>query len=145
MQLTHDAWVVVADGAKYLVLRNHGDEKFIDLRVVRKQEIDNPPTHEQATDRPGRMHDDGYGNSAFQETDWHVLEEQRFARDLAENLQKWAANGRFQKLVMMADPRTLGSLRAAYSGHVKDKLVAEIDKDFTNAPIEQIEKALGAF
>ncbi len=143
MQLKHDAWVIVADGAKYLVLRNHGDDQFIDLRLIGKKEIENPPAHEQATDRPGRMPDDGHGKSAFQDTDWHVLEEQRFAKDLAADLMKWAEKGRFQKLVVIADPRTLGELRAAYADQLKEKLVAEIDKDFTNSPIEQIETALG--
>lgn len=142
MQLKHDAWVIVADGAKYLVLRNHGDDQFIDLRVIGKKEIDNPPAHEQATDRPGRMPDDGHGKSALQETDWHVLEGQRFAKDLAADLMKWASSGRFQELVVIADPRTLGELRGAYADQLKEKLVAEIDKDFTNSPIEQIEMAL---
>lgn len=151
MKLTTNTWVVIADGAKYLVLRQHGDEEFIDLRVQRARETDNLSTREWATDRPGRMYDSGRSGgkldssapkSAFQETDWHVVEEQRFAQHVAEKLCDWAAKGQFDKLVVIADPRTLGVLRKAYADRLNDRILAEIAKDFTNMPIADIEAAL---
>ena len=144
MKLAHDTWVIIADGAKYLVLRNHGDDQFIDLRVVAKAEIDNPAARDLSSDKPGRMPDDGHGYSALQETDWHVVEKQRFAKNLGEKLEKWSAKDRFQKLVIVADPKTLGELRTTLGGGIRQKLVAEIDKNLTNMPIEKIEATLGA-
>ncbi|MCO4847861.1 MAG: host attachment protein [Yoonia sp.] len=143
MKLEHNAWVIVADGEKYLVLQNHGDEKFIDLRVIAKEVIDNPAARDLSSDRPGRMPDDGHGYSALQETDWHVVEKQRFSKELGAKLVGWAAHDRFQKLVVIADPKTLGDLRGAYCDTIQKKLVAEIDKDCTNMPIDQIEATLG--
>lgn len=144
MKLAHDTWVIIADGAKYLVLRNHGDEQFIDLRVITKEEIENPATRELSSDRPGRMPDDGHGYSALQETDWHAIEKQHFSKDVGAKLEDWAAHDRFQRLIIIADPKTLGQLRRSFGDAVRQKLVAEIDKDYTNMPMEKIEAALDA-
>jgi len=39
------------DGRKALFLRNHGDEKFPNLRAEKVFEDENPPTHEQGSER----------------------------------------------------------------------------------------------
>ena len=84
-RLVHDAWVVVADGEKALFLRNEGDATYPNLQVVRTIHEENPPSREQGTDKPGRFND-GHGvhRSAVDETDWHRIEKERFAADVAE-------------------------------------------------------------
>ncbi|PZQ50756.1 MAG: Host attachment protein [Rhodovulum sulfidophilum] len=145
MNIETGTWVLVADGEKYLLLRNIGDAELIDLRVMRHEEQDNPPTREQGADRPGRLGDPGgRGRSAVEETDWNRLEKERFAKDLAEQLRVWALANRFPRLVVVADPRTLGVLRPEFHKAVTERLVAEIDKDLTGAPISEIEASLKA-
>lgn len=145
MQLDHGTWVIVADGRKFVVLRNQGDEEFTDLRVVETAEDENPPTRAQGTDRPGRMPDTSpAGRSAMEETDWHVLQEARFARELGERLRRWAGEKRFSRLVVAADPRTLGALRDEYDATVRAALVREIDRDYTKHTVADIEAALNA-
>ena len=95
-KLSQDTWVLIADGEKALFLQNHTDGKDPYLQVVRKEEQENPPTREQAANRPGRMSDGPSGHrSAFDDTDWHELEKERFAKDLADILYKLAHKGRF--------------------------------------------------
>jgi len=142
VRLVHDTWVVVADGKKYRLLRNEGGAEHPNLCVVLKEEIENPPARELSSDRPGRMRDQGRAKSALQQTDWHRLSEQRFAKDLAALLVDWASQGRFRRLIVVADPRTLGALRAAYGGRLHSVLAAEIGKDLTNVPIGEIEALL---
>ena len=142
VQLAHDTWVVVADGEKYVLLRNEGDAEHPNLCVVLKEEIENPPARALSSDRPGRMRDHGPAKSALQQTDWHRLSEHRFAEDLAALLVNWASQGRFRRLVVVADPRTLGTLRAAYGDRLQSVLAAEIGKDLTNVPIGEIEGLL---
>jgi protein required for attachment to host cells len=144
MKLANGTWVLVLDGEKYLLLRNRGDEELMDLRVIAHEEADNPPTREQAADRPGRLNDPGPGRSAVEETDWHALEKTRFALDMAERLRSWALDNRFDALVVVADPRTLGALRPAYHRTVAERIVAELDKDLTNLPVPELERALNA-
>lgn len=139
--IPHDAWVLVADGEKALILRNEGDAEYPNLQVTRLIEQDNPATHEQGTDRPGRFSDGpSVHRSAVQETDWHRLAEERFARDLADRLYKAAHAGRFDRLILVAPPRTLGELRDALHKEVRARVIAEIDKDLTNHPVHEIEK-----
>lgn len=154
MKLDHGTWVVVADGEKYLLLRNKGDQEFLHLEVVDHEESPNDPAHELSSDRAGRRHDAtrpvrggvaAWGNSAMEETDWHRVEEARFAKHVAETLGKMAASGRFEKLVVIADPRSLGEIRTAYDDRLKARIVAEIDKDLTNLPLDKIETSIKAY
>jgi protein required for attachment to host cells len=156
MQIEHDTWVVVANGEKFLLLRNEGDAEFPILRVMSKEDTDNPPARDLASDRPGRMPDQGGhpGNigdaitrvrgpiSAMEETDWHRVAEHRFAEDLAERLIDWAGAGRFDRLIVVAEPRTLGVLRAAYGNKLEPMLIAEVDKDLTNMTLPEMAKVL---
>jgi protein required for attachment to host cells len=139
-KLTQGTWVLVADGEKYLILVNQGDEEFVDLRVRRKEEQDNPRTIEQAANRPGRM-DDSQGNrSAFEDTDWHELAKDRFAHEIADMLYKEAHRGAFDRLVLVAASGTLGELRRTIHKEVADRVVAEIPKVLTNQPMDEIER-----
>lgn len=143
MMLPHGTWVLVLDGEKFLLLRNRGDDEIMDLRVIGHEEIRNPPTREQGTDRPGRIPDDGVQNrSAMEETDWHALEKHRFVKDMAERLRTWALENRFERMVILADPRSLGDLRGEIHDEVRRRIVAEIDKDLTNMPVGRLEEVL---
>jgi protein required for attachment to host cells len=144
MKLTHGTWVMVLDGEKYLLLRNQGDAEIIDLRVVEHDEIENPPTHDQGTEKPGRLPDAGQGRSAVEQTDWHALEKANFAGDVADRLKNWALKNRFSELLVCADPKTLGTIRPKYHGEVSRRLVGEIDKDLTSLPVDQVEKVIKA-
>ena len=54
LQIPHNAFVFVGDGRKALFPLNAGDKKFPNLKTERIFVDDNPPTHEQGSDRPGR-------------------------------------------------------------------------------------------
>jgi protein required for attachment to host cells len=156
MQIPHDGYVLVADGQKMLFFRNQGDEAYPNLEVVSAAEHKNPRTSDQGTDEPGR----GFvasgtpraGNissqmgashrSGYEQTDWHQLEEDRFAADAADMLKRRALANEFEKLLIVAPPTTLGELRKHYHKEVEARLVGEIAKDLTNHPVDQIEKII---
>lgn len=145
MQVPHKSFVVVADGEKMLFFRNEGDGEFLKLEVERKRVQDNPPTRAQKTDEAGRTFDSGGpGRSAYEETDFHELEEARFAADTAELLKKRALSNDFESLIIVAPPRTLGELRKHYHKEVEKRLVGEIAKDLTGHPVEEIERIITA-
>lgn len=143
VRIHNKAWVLVGDGRKALFLRNEGDEKFLNLKTERVLVGANPPTHEQGSDQPGRAFASvGARRSAVEETDWHELEEQRFAHDVADALARIVRERKVKALVVVAPPRTLAELRRAFHAEVKSRIVAEIDKDLTKQPIYEIEKHL---
>lgn len=168
MQLSHNTVVLVADGRKMLFLRNDGDAAYPNLQVEHAEERPNPADRDQKTDaggvasstqtgsgapavaRGGSNHAAGGGaqfapsRGRFEETDFHQLEEDRFAADAAELLKKRALAHEYDHLVVVAPPRTLGELRKHYHKEVSSRLLGEIDKDLTGHPIPEIEKALAA-
>lgn len=139
-RLTTGTWVLVADGEKALILENHGDADFLDLRVRRKEEQENPPTREQAANRRGRMSDSQGNKSAFQDTDWHELQKDRFADDIADLLYEHAHRGTFDRIVLVAAPGVLGELRQQLHQEVTEKVIAEVPKTLTNHALDAIER-----
>lgn len=134
---------MVGDGEKALFLRNEGDEVFPDLAVVRSVHHDNPPTHEQGTERPGRLGDTlPEQKSAVQETDWHRLEKHRFAREIAERLYKAAHRGEYENLIIVAPPVVLGELRKALHKEVEERVLFDVAKELTKHPVDEIEKSI---
>ena len=139
MELAHKTEVCVVDGEKLLLLVNEGDDEFPDLQVIRKEKQDNPSDEEQSANKRGRVFQSGGpGRSAYSDTDFHQLAEDRFAADAADILYKRAHSGKFDKLIVVAPPKTLGELRQSYHKSVEQKLVGEIDKEATNLPPDQI-------
>lgn len=142
LKIPHDALVLVGDGEKALFLRNQGDAKFPNLVVERHLDHPNPPTHEQGTDQPGRTND-AFGNrSAMENTDWHRLEKDRFAMEIAAALYGLAHENRFRELVVVAPPHVLGRLRQGFHAEVRNRIIAEVDKTLTQHPVHEIERIL---
>ena len=142
--IPHDAVIFVGDGRKALFLRNAGDEKFPNLKTERVFAEENPPTHEQGTDRPGRGAESSgtHRRSSVQQTDWHHLEEHRFTGRVAAALEDMVRQQGVTALVVVAPPRTLADLRQAFHADVKKRIVAEIGKDLTKHPVGEIETHL---
>lgn len=145
MQLPHNTFVVVVDGRRMLFLRNEGDASHLDLVVERVREQGNPADRDQKTDAPGRSFSSvGAHRSAYEETDFHQLNEDRFAAETADLLARLAQRNDFEALVVVAPPTTLGELRKHYHKQVSERLIGEVDKDLTGHPIDQIETILTA-
>lgn len=141
--LPANAWVVVADGEKALTLVNHGDEIDMNLDLERKDTEENPPAREWAANRPGRFNDGpSVQRSAVEDTDWHVLEKERFASDLADRLYKAAHAGKFDRLVIIASRVVLSQLRSEMHKEVADRVILEVPKVLTNHPVDEIEELL---
>jgi protein required for attachment to host cells len=143
MHIHHNDWVLIADGRKALFLVNKGDAELPNLETLRVMEQENPATSEQGTERPGRTHASaGTARSAYEQTDWHQIEETRFAKELAETLYTAAHKGRFKRLIVVAPPTALGDLRKAFHQEVRGRIAAEVNQDLTNMSIDRIEHHL---
>ncbi|WP_334174398.1 host attachment family protein [Pseudoxanthobacter sp.] len=143
LALHQNTLVVVADGHKALFLRNAGDEVFPNLKVEQTlQAPANPPTREQGTDRPGRVRV-AEVRSSVEATDWHARAEEAFAEEVMAEVAALHQAGRCARLVLVAPPRMLASLRS-HTGSTADAVVAELDKDLTNEPVFEIETYLKA-
>ncbi len=144
LQIPFDAWILVADGRKALLLRNATDEQRPDLKVLKTiEQPDNPRTSEHGTDKPGRTTDAGTGrHSAIEQTDWHDLAERDFAANVVDMMERHHRDGDFSKLVVVAPARTLAELRQRFSKELGTTILAELDKDLTKHPVHEIERVL---
>ena len=145
LKIERGEWVVVADGARALILENVGDRKFPDLRTKEVYKQPDPKSKDLGTDRPGRSFQSvGHARSAVEQTDWHEQEEQRFLAKLAARLDKAVQSGETQSLILVAPPRAVGILRGEFTQHVRKALRAEIEKDYVKMPVDEIARHLAA-
>lgn len=142
VRLKHGIWVLIADGEKALYLRNRGDAEYPDLDVVGGMQERNPPTHEQGSDRPGRMDGPNTPRSAVEDTDWHRISKDRFADEIAGQLYAMAHRNEFEHIILVAPPQVLGELRKKLHKEVNSRVVAEVAKTLTNHSVLEIEKIL---
>ncbi|MDA9506466.1 host cell attachment protein [Bradyrhizobium sp. CCBAU 11386] len=144
IRIPHRAIVFVGDGRKALFLRNEGNERSPNLKIEAVFEEENPPAHSQGSDRPGRVSKGSHSGqrSAVAMTDWHELEEGRFARQVAAAAERLLRSEHATSLIVVAPPRTLAELRSVFHDDVRRRIVGELDKDLTKHPVSDIEKHL---
>src|SRR6185437_11024847 len=106
LRIPHNAFVFVGDDRKALFLRNEGDEKFPNLKTEDVFEDDNPHSHEQGSERPGRVSKamNSGQRSAVEPVDWHHTEEHKFARRVAAAMEQAVRTGKVPALVIVAPP-----------------------------------------
>ncbi|WP_210527468.1 host attachment family protein [Rubellimicrobium arenae] len=134
MQLENGTWVLVLDGTKALIFENITDGQDPNLRIVRKEE--NAETPDEDVARGVKRTEPATGSTS----DTHRSDEHRFVEDLAAQLYKSAHQGKFDKLVLVAGPNHIGTLRAKLHKEVTDRVVGEIHKTLTGHPVDQIER-----
>ena len=143
MPLANNALVLVTDGRKTLFLRNHGDQNQIDLRTEAHDERQDAKDSEMKTDAPGaNQQSGGYGRPTYEETDFHQLEEDRWAHSAAQEVNRRALANDFDALAIIAPPKTLGELRKQLHREAEKRVVVEIAKEMTGHTIANIEKLL---
>lgn len=124
-----DALVVVADGTGARVFRNRGEARAPLLHQIDVLELMN-------------MDDDGPSGSMPQDSSGFDIDEATFAKQLAHGLNQGALKQRYDHLVLIADPATLGRVRPQLHKEVQARMVTEIAKTLTNAPLGDIEQLL---
>jgi protein required for attachment to host cells len=139
--LHHGDWVVVCDGAKALIFENIGPLNSPKLKNRETYEQKDLPTHELGTGAPGRtMSSVGTARSAVSQTDWHDQAERSFLESLATRLDAAVTTGLAKSIVLVASPRALGMIRAAYSKVLRAAVKTEVHKDLVKLPVHEIEK-----
>ena len=143
MPLPNNALVLVLDGRKTLLFRNHGDQNQIDLRTEAFDERSDLPNSELKSDAAGSNgQSGGFGRPAYEETDFHQLEEERWAHAAADEINRRALSNDFEALAIIAPPKTLGEIRRKLHKEASSRVLCEIPKEMTGRPIPDIEALL---
>ena len=126
-------WIVVANGGEAHILEserhNEGWKEICKLRSD-----GNKRSHDIASDRPGRTFSSNGVNRAAIEphTDPQRYAKLTFAHDIAHWLKE--RQGDYDKLALVAPPKMLGDLRAALDEQIRERIISELNKDFTHLP-----------
>lgn len=124
-----DALIVAADGGGARLFRNVGSERSLSLHQVELMELQDKD-------------DDGPAGVMPAGARGEQIDEATFAKQLAQALNAGALKQRYDHLVLMADPVTLGRLRPLLHKETLQRTVAEIGKGMASARVEDIERAL---
>ncbi len=84
----------------------------------------------------------GAPRSAVEPTDWHELEKEHFAHEIAKRINAAAEAGEMKEIVVIAPPKALGELRKLLSPKAAAMVKGELDRDLTHHPLREIEAAL---
>lgn len=131
-------WVLIADGARARILENDGPGRGLKEVPGAAFSAEHAATHDIVRDRSGRTHESvGPGRSAIEaHSDPHRELKRKFADLLAGELA--SALGRYDRLVLVAAPVTLGDLRAALTDQVRAKITGELASDLTKTPDHEV-------
>jgi protein required for attachment to host cells len=138
MHMPDGTLILVADGTHMLLLRNQGSAHYPDLKTIDHSCFTNLPDRELASDVPGVVHEStGPDRSTYGGVRRHQEKEDSFAIRAAHLLNEavWLSGA---SAIVIAPPRTLAILRRHYEKTLKEKLIAEIDKNLIHCTVSDI-------
>jgi len=127
LNLPQNTLVVVATGAEAKLFRFKGDTL-------------------KTTDdwTPQDLADEGPSGKSPAERSPKESIEATFSKQLAERLYSMSHAGKFNKLVLSADPETLGEVRPLLHDEVTNKIICELNKTLINSSIHHIERSIAS-
>ena len=134
MQIPHNAHVALANGERFLVMRNVGQP--LEPKFEQVQSLDLELTNFSA----GVRHQDPAG----QRNGSTDIDELAHGAAIAEWLNTQTLRGGIGEVVIAADPKTLGQIRQHCHKELESRIVGDLAKDLTNQPVPAIERALAA-
>jgi protein required for attachment to host cells len=137
-------WVLVADGGRGRILKRAGTTSHLEAVAGGTFEQVLQKTSDLGTGKPGRVRESvgGAHHAMAVRVDWLRVEKSEFARKLAAHLEDSAWRDQFDRLILVAPPRTLGNLRAALGPCARGRLAGGLDKDLTDMSPDDIEARL---
>lgn len=134
-------WVLVANSGQARILemqRKPYEFHQVAELVSESQHLTNKDI---VSDASGRVyHTQGPGTHSMNpRSDPHENAEEQFSRSLAQKMEKAAQLGRFDQLLVIADPKTMGRLRQQMNKAVSGRIADEISLDLVGLPLPQLE------
>ena len=129
-------WIVITDGTRSRILLNTGPGKGVEEVSGADMRSPLPKNRDRMADRPGRTHEsaDSARHAYDARTDQKRQSKVNFTKELAEFLDRALMDEKFDRVILAADPKSLGSIRGFLNNDVKDRMIGELAKDLTKIP-----------
>lgn len=152
-------WIVVADGRRAHIYRRHREEKYIPMPGVGRHhhyehqyatvlvsvlpkswEAESFQDYDFGRDQLGRVFESASPTRHMVAPRIDVQEEIKlnFMRTIAGRLQQEYDRKVFEKLVLVAPPKMLGTLKRCLTPALLECIVAELGKDLTHYPRNEL-------
>ena len=128
-QVPPGATVIIATGTEAKFFINKGTAQDLNLSFVGSLE-------------PADLNDDGPAGKSAPDTPKAEHDEATFSKQLANHLFDVVHAGEMDRIVLVADPDTLGELRPLMHKEVQQAIVSEMAKTLINHSLADIEKSL---
>ena len=134
-------WVLVANSGQARILELRRKPYQFQQVTELVSEAQHLTNKELVSDASGRVyHTQGPGTHSMNpRSDPHENAEEQFGRSLAQKLDKASRLARFDHLVVIADPKTMGRLRQQMNKTLAGKVVHELALDLVGLPLPQLE------
>lgn len=126
-------WVLVANASKASLYVNQGPHKGLELVKEFQHIASREKSLDMTSDRPGHYQTDGGAHGAFsQPTDPKQHEEDKFAAQLAHELETGRTSNSYARLILVASDPFMGKLNKQLPAHVRTLTTDTIEKDYTH-------------
>ncbi len=143
-----NTWVAVLDGtqARFFAL-SKTEDKQVFKEVAKALSAERPRySRDERSDRPVRAFAVGKARGAVEPRhDYNKLAKHQFTREIASALEAAYADLRYDRLVLVAPPRSLGELRELLSERLPACPVHEVPKNLTKLSVDALRKKLSGF
>jgi len=137
MLLPHGTVFAIVDGENFELYRNTGQETS-----PRLTELDTPSLDETNYSAGAKDHDKVGRFAGAPSGRVDKLEEAAHVAAVAKWLNNQVLTNEIDKLVIVADPRSLGEMRRHYHKQLEHALLGEVPKTLTGRPTQEIVQLL---
>lgn len=137
-------WALVTDSGCGRLFELERSPRRIEEILNREATARSTPSRDLTTDLSGRESGSAThaGDTKHPRSDAHDEEERKFVQEWVEGLQGALLKGRFEHIMLIADPRTLGRLRGGLDKTLKEAVIAEDARNLTKLKTEDLEPQL---
>jgi protein required for attachment to host cells len=129
-------WIVLADAQTVRIAINDGTGKGVYGRGTQGLKA---PALTELSDEPGMTGASvGPNRGGISDPDLKGQAEHAFAADIVRYLEAALTKGDFQRLIVIAPATMLGHLRKALTPALRHVLHADIPKDLTHVPLDEL-------
>lgn len=138
-------WILVAHRSGARLFENNGPGTGLKLVEAIPHPEGRLKNREINADKPGRVFDSVGGGRHSMSKEHEPTEQvsRQFANQLSEKLHLGRTQNRYTQLILIAEPRFLGELRAALPPQTAALVIAELNKDLIDVDDRDLPSHLG--
>lgn len=134
-----NTWILVADASRGRILRQRRDGAA--LERVFESDFENPERFEDSSRRSHQRRTGPYAAARRDRSQRHAHAD--FARELAGTLDHATHASELDHIVLVAPPALLGEIRTRMSTPARERVCAELHKDYVRMTDRELSRRLG--